>query len=208
MTERRSRHAAAWVVPVATAAVLVGVALVQGLVIQEVGIPGVVSVKLGERSGGAREAAPGTDVTPTPSAGAPGPVPTSAPAEADRPGPSEPVGSWSGSLGEVTVEVTRVEDADGHLRVEALVTNGTRDTLTIPLLGGVTAHDEAGRAYLPDPWASDWVDTVAAGETVAGTVQFDGRYESGPGRLAVLVGSLYGPDVPNGSIVVSGIPRP
>lgn len=210
MSNGNGKHLA-WLVPVLFGGALVVVALVQGLVVQEVGIPGVASVKFGER----RDAT--GDAPPTSTAGKDqGGDGAATSGSADTPGPapapvaqSEPVvGSWTAERGDVAVEVTQVENQGGHLRIDATVTNGTGDSLSVPLFGNVTAVDEAGRAYEADPFNSDWVDTISSGQSVGGTIEFDGLYEVGPGTLTLTFAELYGFDAPSGGVVVPGVGRP
>ncbi|KGM03397.1 hypothetical protein Q760_03965 [Cellulomonas cellasea DSM 20118] len=106
------------------------------------------------------------------------------------------------------MEVTKVENQGGHLRIDATVTNGTDDSLTVPLFKNVTAVDEGGRAYEADPFSGSWVETISSGQSLSGTIEFEGLYEVGPGVLDVSFARLYGSAAPSGGVVVTGIARP
>ena len=208
MNDGKSKHLI-WLVPVLFGGALIVIGLVQGLVIREVGIPGVASVKFGER-----HADPGdTETTSTPrteqgGGGATPPTSEEVPTPAQAAQSQPVVGSWTAQRGDVGVEITQVENQGGHLRVDATVTNGTGDSLSVPLFGNVAAVDEAGRAYEADAFNSDWVDSIGSGQSVGGTIEFEGLYEVGPGTLTITFAELYGFDAPDGGVVVPGVGRP
>lgn len=199
-------HAPRWV-----AAGFVGlliVALVQGMTIQEIGIPGVLSVKLAERQGAADGGGTGGSTGGGSTGGSTAGGSTGGGSTGGTTGGSGSVeGSWSGARGEVSATVTRVEDQGGHLRMVVAITNGTGDSVTVPLFKNATAVDDAGRAYEASP-DSDWTQTVASGQTLSGTIEFDGLYASGAGTLDLTFATLFGFDAPSGSLVVRGITRP
>jgi hypothetical protein len=176
------------------------VALFQGLTIQEVGIPGIASIKFGETQTRGDTDSPRSDGS-TSSA--------DSTVESNSTGAAVVDGSWIGTRGGVSVEVTRVENQSGHLRIDAAVTNDTGDAVTIPLFGNAAAVDESGRAYEASAFDSDWPQSVASGQTVRGTIEFEGRYESGRGgTLDLTFATLFGFDAPRGSLSIEGIERP
>lgn len=192
-----------WLGLAIVAAVLV-IALVQGLTIQEVGIPGVASIKFAERAsttGGEEPPSTGDRSDSAPTGGDTGTTTGST-------GQGAIEGSWTGSRGDVTVEVTKVENQGGHLRIHATVTNGTNEAVTLPLFGYTSAVDESHRSYKPSPSDSDWPDSIAGGQSVAGTIEFVERYRAGGGTLDLTFSQLFGFDAPSGSLTVSGIQRP
>lgn len=201
MTDRGS--STVWAGLAVVAAVLI-IALLQGLTVQEVGIPGIASIKFGEKqnssNGGSSRQDDPSAISPSATGGS---------SEETSSNGSEVVeGSWTGSRGDVLVEVTQVESQNGHLRILASVTNGTGDAITIPLFGNATAVDESGRSYAAAPFDSDWPQTVASGQTVNGMIEFEGRYQPGGGTLDLNFAILHGFDAPSGSLTVADIARP
>lgn len=185
------------------------IALVQGMTIQEIGIPGVLSVKLAERQGSTDpDGSPAGGETGGSTGGATGGATGgSTGGSTGRTGGGSVTGSWRGARGDVSATVTRVEDQDGHLRMVVSITNGTDDSLTIPLFKNATAVDDAGRSYEAAP-DSDWTQTIGSGQTLSGTIEFEGTYASGSGTLDLTFATLLGFDAPSGSLAVRGITRP
>ncbi len=185
----------------AIVAAVLAIALVQGLTIQEVGIPGVASIKFAQRADPNRSDGSSSTNWSSPS--------TSTGGTTGRSTGSHTVeGSWTGARGDVSVEVTQVEDQGGHLRVRATVINGTNDALTLPLFGNASAVDESHRSYQASPSDSDWPDNVASGQSVSGTIEFVETYTAGGGTLDLTFAHLFGFDAPSGSLTVAGITRP
>ena len=183
-------------------AVLVGVviiALVQGLVIQEVGIPGVASIKFGERShddgGSTQPGDPSSDDTGGGGNGGGG-------------SGSVVEGSWVGERGAIRVEVTRAENQSGHLRLTASVTNGTGDSVTLPIFHNATAVTDDGTTYQVSPRDSSFPETVPSGQTLSGVIEFEGLYAAGRGTMTLSFATIFGFDAPSGSLVISGVRRP
>ena len=175
------------------------IALVQGLVVQEVGIPGLATIKFGER---------GTADADDHGGGSTGGATNGGSSTGGAGAGSVVEGSWVGERGEIRVEVTRAENQSGHLRLTASVTNGTGDSVTLPLFGNATAVSDDGRTYQASPQDSSFPETVASGQTASGVIEFDGLYDPGEGSLTLSFAHIFGFDAPSGSLVVSGIGRP
>ena len=179
------------------------VALVQGLVVQEVGIPGVATIKFTQPNNNGGSSPDDADHN----GGSTGGATTGGNSTGGGSG-SEVEGSWVGERGEIRVEVTRAENQSGHLRLTASVTNGTGDSVTLPLFGNAAAVTDDGTTYQAAPQDSSFPETVASGQTASGVIEFDGLYDPGEGSLTLSFANIFGFDAPSGSLVVSGIGRP
>lgn len=176
------------------------IALVQGLVINEVGIPGVATIKFGERT---------TQSTNRDGSGGGGSGPTNHGTSGNTNSSGSVVeGSWVGERGAIRVEVTKAENQSGHLRLTVSATNGTGDSITLPVFHNATVNVDGGGTLQGSPQDSSFPDTIASGQTASGVIEFEGVYQPGGDRLTLSFATIFGFDAPSGSLVVDGIAAP
>jgi hypothetical protein len=115
-------------------------------------------------------------------------------------------GSWKQRQGELTVEVTQVDNQDGFLRLHAKVTNGSAAMISFHLFGGsFTAVDNTGQAH--EPWFSAWPESVSANELVTGTIDLFDKVADSATKLNISFSMISGSFAPD-EITVRGIPIP
>ncbi len=116
-------------------------------------------------------------------------------------------GSWKQRQGELTVEVTQVDNQDGFLRLHAKVTNGSPAAMVLPLFGRFTAVDNADQTHDPDVRSSAWHDSVPANGFVTGTINLTDKVIDSATKLKISFTVVFGQFAPSG-ITVQDIPVP
>ena len=182
-------------------AVLVIIALIQGLVVHKIGF-GPLSVEFGSS-----ETVPGTPSTAGGPGSGPGPQPDAKETDFDK--AKSVTGSWKKTNGTLTLEVVRVDQQDGRIRLTVKARNTGGNAINLPLFGNFVATDDTSRTYDarfgPD---TEWPQNVPGGQTVTGPIDLDGTVGDGARKLSISFSIILGFNAPFGSITVPGIPIP
>ncbi|WP_157984862.1 hypothetical protein [Lentzea terrae] len=166
------------------------------------GLLGVIQYAL---SGGNSAAQPNTTTTTTTSNGVETP---DGALETTEPSAEVKVttGSFKQQRGMLTVEVTRVEVANGRVKLFVTATNASQARMTLPV-DGIAVLDDLKRTYAAS--SSKWDSLVTQGTTRSGTVVLDEKLGSGVNSLTLTFNSISGQFAPTGAaITVTGIPIP
>ncbi|SER78987.1 hypothetical protein SAMN05216188_115200 [Lentzea xinjiangensis] len=115
-------------------------------------------------------------------------------------------GSFKQQRGMLTVEVTRVEVANGRVKLFVTATNASQARMTLPV-DGIAVLDDLNRTYAAS--SSKWEGLVTQGTTASGTVVLDEKVGAGVNSLTLTFSSVSGQFAPTGAaITVAGIPLP
>ncbi|MDX8145742.1 hypothetical protein SK854_26775 [Lentzea sp. BCCO 10_0061] len=115
-------------------------------------------------------------------------------------------GSFKQQRGMLTVEVTRVEAANGRVKLFVTATNASQARMTLPVVG-IAVLDDLNRTYAAS--SSKWDGPVTQGTTASGTVILDEKLGTGVNSLTLTFSSISGQFAPTGAaITVTGIPLP
>ncbi|MFI6098284.1 hypothetical protein ACIA8G_22225 [Lentzea sp. NPDC051213] len=115
-------------------------------------------------------------------------------------------GSFKQQRGMLTVEVTRVESANGRLKLFVTATNASQARMTLPV-DGIAVLDDLKRTYAAS--SSKWEGLVTQGSKTSGTVVLDEKLGSGVNSVTLTFSSISGQFAPTGAaITVTGIPVP
>ena len=115
-------------------------------------------------------------------------------------------GSFKQQRGMLTVEVTRVEAANGRVKLFVTATNASQARMTLPV-DGIAVLDDLKRTYAAS--SSKWESQVTQGSTTSGTVILDEKLGTGVSSLTLTFNSIRGQFAPTGAaITVTGIPVP
>jgi hypothetical protein len=116
-------------------------------------------------------------------------------------------GSWKQREGKLTMEITRVENQDGFLRVHVNVINNGATSLVLPLYGGsFTATDNMHKAH--DPGLSAWHESIPPNEIVTSTIDLSDKVDDLTTRLDISFSIILGDFAYSDGIAVRGIPIP
>jgi hypothetical protein len=115
-------------------------------------------------------------------------------------------GSFKQQRGMLTIEVTRVETANGRVKLFVAATNASQARMTLPV-DGIAVLDDLKRTYAAS--SSKWDSLVTQGTTTSGTVVLDEKLGTGVNSLTLTFSSISGQFAPTGAaITVTGIPVP
>ena len=115
-------------------------------------------------------------------------------------------GSFKQQRGMLTIEVTRVEAANGRVKLFVTATNASQARMTLPV-DGIAVLDDLKRTYTAS--SSKWEGLVTQGTTTSGTVVLDEKLGQGVNSLTLTFSSISGQFAPTGAaITVTGIPVP
>ena len=115
-------------------------------------------------------------------------------------------GSFKQQRGMLTIEVTRVEAANGRVKLFVTATNASQARMTLPV-DGIAVLDDLKRTYTAS--SSKWDSLVTQGTTTSGTVVLDEKLGTGVNSLTLTFSSISGQFAPTGAaITVTGIPIP
>ncbi|WP_433268887.1 hypothetical protein ACQPZF_05400 [Actinosynnema sp. CS-041913] len=118
------------------------------------------------------------------------------------------VGSWKQSRGLLTVEVTRVENTGGLLRLHVTAVNASTSKMDLPLSTS-TAVDDTLRDYTASLSTSKWPVTIAKNASISGYVELDQKAPAAAAALTLTFSGITGQLAPTGGAVsVAGIPIP
>ncbi|USX49031.1 MULTISPECIES: hypothetical protein [Lentzea] len=115
-------------------------------------------------------------------------------------------GSFKQQRGMLTIEVNRVEAANGRVKLFVTATNASQARMTLPVVG-IAVLDDSNRTYAAS--SSKWDGLVTQGTTTSGTVVLDEKIANGVNSLTLTFSSISGQFAPTGAaITVTGIPLP
>ncbi|MEU7482056.1 hypothetical protein AB0A63_39225 [Lentzea sp. NPDC042327] len=115
-------------------------------------------------------------------------------------------GSFKQQRGMLTIEVTRVEAANGRIKLFVTATNASQARMTLPV-DGIAVLDDLKRTYTAA--SSKWEGPVTQGSSTSGTVVLDEKLGAGVNSLTLTFSSISGQFAPTGAAVsVAGIPLP
>ncbi|MBB5957371.1 hypothetical protein FHS29_003966 [Saccharothrix tamanrassetensis] len=118
------------------------------------------------------------------------------------------VGSWKQSRGLLTVEVNRVENAAGRLRVHVTAINASTSKMDLPL-ASVTGQDDTRRDYGASLSTSKWPAGIAKNASISGYVELDQKAPAAATRFTLTFSGIIGQLAPTGGAVsVADIPIP
>jgi hypothetical protein len=117
-------------------------------------------------------------------------------------------GAWSGTLGQVTVLVNKVEVRQGYVGLYVKVTNNGNSETDLPLFGYFNATDNLENTYNFDINNSTRVFMVGGGSFVTGLIVLTPQAPAGATTLKITFTTIFGLDAPRGSLSVSNIPIP
>ncbi|MFI9812233.1 hypothetical protein [Saccharothrix variisporea] len=117
-------------------------------------------------------------------------------------------GSWKVARGLLTVEVTRVENAGGRLRLHVTAINASTAKMDLPL-ASISAVDDTKRNYSASLSTSKWPVTIAKNASTSGYVELDQRAAGQATTLTLTFSGINGQLAPTGGeVAVTGIPVP
>ena len=115
-------------------------------------------------------------------------------------------GSFKQQRGMLTIEVNRVEEANGRVKLFVTATNASQARMTLPVVG-IAVLDDLNRTYAAS--SSKWDGLVTQGTTESGIVVLDEKLGAGVKSLTLTFSSISGQFAPTGAaITISGIPLP
>ncbi|WP_329787613.1 hypothetical protein V1227_22910 [Lentzea sp. DG1S-22] len=115
-------------------------------------------------------------------------------------------GSFKQQRGMLTIEVNRVEEANGRVKLFVTATNASQARMTLPVVG-IAVLDDLNRTYAAS--SSKWDGLVTQGTTESGIVVLDEKLGTGVKSLTLTFSSISGQFAPTGAaITISGIPLP
>ncbi|MGW4116832.1 hypothetical protein ACWEFJ_38665 [Actinosynnema sp. NPDC004786] len=185
--------------------VLVLLGVIQAVTAGTVGV-GALSVTLRET--------PSPSPTPTAAAeesvaldGAVGAAPSSSGAEPAAE-PKVLSGSWTQARGLLTVEVTKVENVGGRVKVFVTAVNASTAKMDLPV-ASVSAVDDTGREYGASLSTSRWPVSIANNAGINGYLELDKPVGAESGTFSLTFAGIVGRLAPTGgSVTVTGIPIP
>lgn len=115
-------------------------------------------------------------------------------------------GSFKQQRGMLTIEVTRVEAANGRLKLFVTATNASQARMTLPV-DGIAVLDDLKRTSAAS--SSKWDGLVTQGSKTSGIVILDEKVGEGVNSLTLTFNSVSGQFAPTGAAIsVAGIPLP
>ncbi|HEX6344243.1 hypothetical protein [Umezawaea sp.] len=117
-------------------------------------------------------------------------------------------GSFKQSRGLLTVEVTRVENQGGRVKLHITAVNASTAKMELPL-GPFKAVDDTKREYGASLSTSKWPVTVAKGAGITGTVELDQSVAKAATKIDIAFNGITGSLAPTGgAVAVAGIEIP
>lgn len=199
---RRKKGGSALKISMVVLGVLVLLGVIQAATAGTIGI-GALSVTLGSSS----------TTTTSPTGTDDGPLLDGAAATTSEDAPTTSAetkaqeGSWKVARGLLTVEVTKVENVGGSVRLFVTAINASTSKMDLPV-ASISAVDDGGRDYGASLSTSKWPVSIAKNSSITGIVELDQRVTSGA-SLALTFGGIIGQLAPTGgSVTVPEIPIP
>lgn len=117
-------------------------------------------------------------------------------------------GSWKQARGLLTVEVTKVENAGGRLKVFVTAINASNAKMDLPV-PSISAVDDAQREYGASVSTSRWPASIAKNSSINGYVELDRRAGADSTSFSLTFAGIIGQLAPTGgAVTVTGIPIP
>ncbi|MEJ2854181.1 MULTISPECIES: hypothetical protein [unclassified Saccharothrix] len=117
-------------------------------------------------------------------------------------------GSWKVARGLLTVEVTRVENTGGRLRLHVTAINASTAKMDLPL-ASISAVDDTKRDYGASLSTSKWPVSIAKNSSISGYVELEQRIAAAGSTVTVTFSGIIGQLAPTGGeVAVSGVPIP
>jgi hypothetical protein len=211
----RKKSSAALKISLVVLGVLVLLGVIQAVTAGTVGV-GALSVTLRETSSTVPtsqtttsddtiglDGAVGTE--PSPGSSEPSPESAEAPPGADA---KVLTGSWKQARGLLTVEVTKVENLGGRLKVFVTAINASTAKMDLPV-ASVSAVDDTKRDYGASVSTSRWPVSIAKNSSINGFLELDRRAGADSGTFSLTFAGIIGQLAPTGgAVTVTGIPIP
>ena len=202
----RKKSSAALKISLVVLGVLVLLGVIQAVTAGTVGV-GALSVTLRETSSTTpTSTSPASDDTVGSLDGAVGTTsPEEAPASADA---KVLTGSWKQARGLLTVEITKVENVGGRVKVFVTAVNASNAKMDLPV-ASISAVDDAQRDYGASEPTSRWPVSIAKNSTINGYLELDRKVGAGATSFSLTFGGIIGQLAPTGgAVTVTGIPIP
>jgi hypothetical protein len=117
-------------------------------------------------------------------------------------------GSWKQARGLLTVEVTKVENEGGRLKVFVTAINASTSKMDLPV-ASISAVDDAERNYAASPSTSRWPASIGKNSAINGFVVFDQKASASGTTFSLTFAGIIGQLAPTGgAVTVSGVPIP
>ncbi|MCS7484460.1 hypothetical protein ACFFQW_38200 [Umezawaea endophytica] len=117
-------------------------------------------------------------------------------------------GSFKQSRGLLTVEVTKVENQGGRVKLYITAVNASTAKMDLPL-GPFKAVDDTKREYGASLATSKWPVSVAKGSSITGTVELDQPVGKAATKVDIAFNGIAGSLAPTGgAVAVPGIEIP
>jgi hypothetical protein len=117
-------------------------------------------------------------------------------------------GSFKQSRGLLTVEVTRVENQGGRIKLHITAVNASTAKMDLPL-APFKAVDDQKREYGASSTASKWPVNIAKGARITGTIELDQPVGKAAKTIDIAFNGITGSLAPTGgAVAVAGIEIP
>lgn len=204
----RKKSSAALKISLVVLGVLVLLGVIQAVTAGTVGV-GPLSFTLRETSSTTTPASP----TPGDTAGGLDGAVGTAPTSSEEPVPDGVdakvlTGSWKQARGLLTVEVTKVENLGGRLKVFVTAINASTAKMDLPV-ASITVVDDTRRDYGASPSTSRWPVSIPKNSSVNGFLELDGKVGDDSATFSLTFSGIIGQLAPTGgAVTVTGIPVP
>ncbi|PSL51459.1 hypothetical protein B0I31_12192 [Saccharothrix carnea] len=209
----RKKSSAALKISLVMLGVLVLLGVIQAVTAGTVGV-GALSFDLRETSSTAPTSRTSTsDDTSGGLDGAVGTAPSSPSPETEEeaaPGVDAKVltGSWKQARGLLTVEVTKVENLGGRVKVFVTAINASTAKMDLPV-ASVSVVDDAQRDYGASLSTSRWSGSIGKNSSINGYLELDRKVPAGSTSFSLTFSGIIGQLAPTGgAVTVPGIPIP
>lgn len=117
-------------------------------------------------------------------------------------------GSWKQARGLLTVEVTKVENVGGRLKVFVTAINASNAKMDLPV-PSISAVDDAQRDYGASVSTSRWPSSIAKNSSINGFLELDRTAGADSTSFSLTFAGIIGQLAPTGgAVTVTGIPIP
>ncbi|TQM80924.1 hypothetical protein FHX81_3279 [Saccharothrix saharensis] len=117
-------------------------------------------------------------------------------------------GSWKQARGLLTVEVTKVENLGGRLKVFVTAINASTAKMDLPV-ASVSAVDDAQRDYGASTSTSRWPASIGKNSSINGFLELDAKAGADSTTFSLTFSGIIGQLAPTGGeVTVTGIPIP
>lgn len=117
-------------------------------------------------------------------------------------------GSWKQARGLLTVEVTKVENEGGRLKVFVTAINASTSKMDLPV-ASISAVDDAERNYAASLSTSRWPASIAKNSAINGFVVLDQKASASGTTFSLTFAGIIGQLAPTGgAVTVTGVPIP